>query len=89
MHHLGKGLKRQGLAEIARVLKPGGRLIIADFIPRKERKGTAARLHAGGSGVQDLVALVREAGFTRVETQDMRPLRFSAFPGAGFINASR
>ena len=37
VHHLPAPLKRQGLAEIARVLKPGGRLIIADFKPKKER----------------------------------------------------
>ena len=34
MHHLPGELKRQGLVEIARVLKPGGRLLILDFLPR-------------------------------------------------------
>jgi ubiquinone/menaquinone biosynthesis C-methylase UbiE len=48
MHHLPAGLKRQGLAEIARVLKPGGRLVIADFKRKQERAGQAARFHAGG-----------------------------------------
>ena len=47
MHHLPAPLKRQGLAEIARVLKPGGRLIIADFKPKKERQGQAARKSRG------------------------------------------
>ncbi|HEU5099789.1 MAG TPA: methyltransferase domain-containing protein, partial [Roseiflexaceae bacterium] len=37
MHHLPASLKRQGLAEIARVLKAGGRLIIADFTRKQER----------------------------------------------------
>jgi len=89
MHHLPAPLKRQGLAEIARVLKPGGRLVIADFTHKKERTGQAARFHAGGSRMHDLAAIVSDAGFSRVETEEMRPLHFSAFPGAGFVRAHK
>jgi ubiquinone/menaquinone biosynthesis C-methylase UbiE len=87
MHHLPTPLKRQGLAEIARVLKPGGRLVIADFKPKKERKGQAARYHAGGSSMQDLITMLSDAGFELLETEEMLPARFSAFPGAGIIRA--
>ena len=87
MHHLPAPLKRQGLAEVARVLKPGGRLIIADFKPKKERKGQAARFHAGGSSMQDLTTMVSNAGFEQLETEELLPSRFSAFPGAGLICA--
>ncbi len=89
MHHVPDSLKRQGLAEVARVLKPGGRLVIADFKRKQERRGPAARFHAGGSGMQELAALVQDAGFDRVETQEMRLRRFSAFPGAGFVRANK
>jgi ubiquinone/menaquinone biosynthesis C-methylase UbiE len=89
MHHLPAPVKRQGLAEIARVLKPGGRLVVADFKRRQERAGRAARFHAGGSGIQELAALVSEAGFESVETEEMPPARFSAFPGAGFVRARK
>jgi ubiquinone/menaquinone biosynthesis C-methylase UbiE len=89
MHHLPAPLKRQGLAEIARVLKPGGRLVVADCTRRQERAGRSARFHAGGSGRQELAALVSEAGFESVETEEMRPARFSAFPGAGFVWARK
>ena len=87
MHHLPTPLKRQGLAEIARVLKPGGRLVIADFKRKQERQGRAARFHAGGSSIQDLAALASDAGFSEVETEEMQPPRFSAFPGAGLVRA--
>ena len=89
MHHLPDTLKRQGFAEIARVLKPGGRLVIADFKRKQERQGRAARFHAGGSSMQDLAALVKDAGFSEVETEEMPPPRFSAFPGAGFVRAHK
>jgi ubiquinone/menaquinone biosynthesis C-methylase UbiE len=89
MHHLPASLKRQGLAEIARVLKPGGRLLIADFKRKSERQGQAARFHAGGSGIQELAALVSEAGFSQVETEEMPLPRSSAFPGAGFVRAHK
>jgi SAM-dependent methyltransferase len=87
MHHLPASTKQQGLAEIARVLKAGGRLVIADFTHKKDRQGQAAHFHAGGSRMHDLAALVKEAGFERVETEEMPPARFSAFPGAGFVCA--
>jgi ubiquinone/menaquinone biosynthesis C-methylase UbiE len=89
LHHVGAGLKRQGLAEAARVLKPGGRLVIADFTRKVDRQGPTARFHAGGSSLPDLAAMVTDAGFSQVETQDMPPQRFSAFPGAGFLTARR
>jgi ubiquinone/menaquinone biosynthesis C-methylase UbiE len=87
MHHLPASLKRQGLVEIARVLKPGGRLIIADFTRKQERTGQAARFHAGGSSLHDLAALVGDASFAQLETEQMPPPRFSAFPGAGLVRA--
>ena len=93
MHHLPDDLKRQGLFEIARVLKPGGRLVIADFKRPEERQDQPARLGAGESGIQDLPALVKDAGFSQVETEEMWLPRLPALPGfhallgAGFVRA--
>jgi ubiquinone/menaquinone biosynthesis C-methylase UbiE len=89
MHHLPASLKRQGLMEIARVLKPGGRLVIADFARKQERAGQAARFHAGGTSLHELSALVADAGFAQLETEQMQAPRFSAFPGAGLVRASK
>jgi ubiquinone/menaquinone biosynthesis C-methylase UbiE len=71
LHHLPDDLKRTGLAEIRRVLKPGGRFMAMDF---------AAHSHAplghlfsicghsrGESMVDKLMPMLRDAGFSDVE----------------------
>jgi ubiquinone/menaquinone biosynthesis C-methylase UbiE len=71
MHHLPDDLKSQGLAEIARVLKPGGRLLIVDIKRPTGRLGKALltlMLHSGlEHGVQDLPPKLRAAGFTQID----------------------
>ncbi len=57
MHHLPADLKPIGLAEIRRVLKPTGRLIIIDMKSLLEQQG--------------IVPLVKAAGFTRVEMRGL------------------
>ncbi len=91
MHHLSDTLKRQGLAEIARVLKPGGRLVIADFKRPEERRAQPIRFGAGGSRIQDLAALVKDAGFSQVETEEMQLPRFPAHSAgfAGFVSGKK
>ena len=91
MHHLSDSLKRQGLAEIARVLKPGGRLVIADFKRPEERPAQPVRFGAGGSRIQDLAALVKDAGFSQMETEEMQLPRFPAHSAgfAGFISGKK
>jgi len=76
MHHLPDDLKRQGLAEIVRVLKPEGRLLVVDM------KGPAGPWK---SRIADQPALMKEMGFSQVETGETR---FSGFPGLGFALGS-
>jgi SAM-dependent methyltransferase/DNA-binding SARP family transcriptional activator len=71
MHQLPDGLKRQGLAEIVRVLKPGGRLLVVDTRrPEEQRDRPARPIHIGpwNSGIQDQPALMQAAGFSQIET---------------------
>lgn len=89
MHHLPAPLKRRGIAEMARVLKPAGRLILADFTHQADRKGRAAHVHAGGSRMHELAALVSGAGFSQLETEEIHPPRFSAFPGGSILRACK
>jgi ubiquinone/menaquinone biosynthesis C-methylase UbiE len=71
LHHLPDDLKRQGLMEVARVLKEGGRLLIVDFRRPEEYQLEPGRFGAGEIGLQDLPALMQEAGFAQIETGEL------------------
>lgn len=73
MHHLPERLRVKGLAEVWRVLKPGGRILIADMVhlsPTFWGHISALILHHGHSiefGIEDLPALLRGAGFEKFQ----------------------
>jgi SAM-dependent methyltransferase len=71
LHHLPDELKRRGLAEIRRVLKPGGRFVAIDFGATPDH-GVGhllciLRLRTGWDHAERLRELLREAGFDAVE----------------------
>ena len=71
MHHLPEDLKVRGLAEVYRVLKPGGRLLIADFMqPSQSILGHLMMVFTRHQGVQngleEVGKLLKNAGFSQV-----------------------
>ena len=76
IHHLPPSLKHRGLAEIRRVLKPGGRLLVVDVTRPTTRwwrlVGMLSLHGALRTGAQDLPALLRDSGFTRIEAGPIR-----------------
>ena len=86
-HHLPGDLKRQGLAEIFCVLKPGGRLLIVDVkrsTSLASHLGMALMLHGGlASGVHEIGRQMPEQGFSQVETGDLK------FGPIGYVRGQR
>jgi demethylmenaquinone methyltransferase/2-methoxy-6-polyprenyl-1,4-benzoquinol methylase/phosphoethanolamine N-methyltransferase len=77
VHHLPDDLKRLGIAEIFRVLKPGGRLLIADFNPPANPILAHLTLALVGHGmmktsVRDLPTMLSGAGFMNVTSGPTR-----------------
>jgi len=90
MHHLPGHIQVKGLAEVMRVLKPGGRLLIADMThsgtslhERAFAALTMHRNHATQYGIEDLPNILEQAGFEKIKLFDDR------FLTIGFLRASK
>jgi ubiquinone/menaquinone biosynthesis C-methylase UbiE len=70
LHHLPAAAREQGVREMRRVLKPGGRVLALDFASSGKKKGLLARLHRrhGSVKLHDIIAVLNNAGFTIVES---------------------
>lgn len=90
MHHLPHEVQFKGLAEIRRVLKPGGRIFIADMLRLSkslhDRLFATLTLHGGRMerfGIQDLQKTIEEADFENVQLLD------ESFLTIGFLRANK
>jgi ubiquinone/menaquinone biosynthesis C-methylase UbiE len=78
IHHLPEEHRMRAVEEMFRVLRPGGRVLVADFRP--PASALARRLIHGVTSpamehnpVRLLEAMLRDAGFEQVEVGDVRP----------------
>src|SRR5262245_8097382 len=84
LHHLPRPVRRQCFAEIRRVLRPRGRLLVVDFSRPQARRGILAHFHRHGHvDVADVRTMLTDAGFTLMEDG---PVGFSSLK---FVRASR
>ena len=92
LHHVPDDLKRQGLSEIARVLKPEGRLLVVDFKWPEERQDLPEQFGAEEIDLRDLPALMKDAGFSQMETGET-PLHIRSLAAghqtSGFVLAKK
>jgi SAM-dependent methyltransferase len=68
LHHLPMKTRREGLAEMRRVLKPSGRILVVDFGRPQRKRGLFAHVHRHGHvDVSGVVDMLRDAGLAIVD----------------------
>jgi ubiquinone/menaquinone biosynthesis C-methylase UbiE len=92
IHHLPDQVAYKGLAELHRVLKPGGRLLLIDFVRTEQDTAKPEKFGEGTIGVNDLAPLLEAAGFTRIEQGNIQiPIRSIARSHSdyGYVQATK
>ena len=91
IHHLPDDLKRRGFAEILRVLKPGGHLLIADFSPPTNPLlnhilSALVGSHMMQTDIRRLPELLESAGFEEISSGPTRSIILAFVSGKKPVN---
>lgn len=90
MHHLPAELKEKGLAEIRRVLKVGGRLVVADFDYADDHAHLEVPSRSGYGGTTELPRLIETAGFRDLRSEHIElPKQHRGWSGITVTTANR
>jgi ubiquinone/menaquinone biosynthesis C-methylase UbiE len=78
VHHLPEAMRPQAIHEMFRVLRPGGRLLIAEFRPPRNRIVHSLIGHVTSPAMQHnplhlLEPMIEDAGFQQVHSGDLKP----------------
>jgi ubiquinone/menaquinone biosynthesis C-methylase UbiE len=89
--HMSEDIRRKGIAEIYRVLKPQGRLLVLDLaLPAQPVQRAIARKLFGGMlqhDLQELLPLMNASGFSAVESGSAK-FRILGLSVLGFVRGS-
>lgn len=92
LHHIPHDLKRQGLTEIMRVLRPEGRLLVVDFTHLQDYQIQPEQPATGAIELRNLPAHLKDMGFSSIESGEIpirtRNLR-SVHQNTGFVLARK
>ena len=70
LHHLPRASREQCLAEMKRVLRPGGRLLVVEFAAPAGRQHFSIHRH-GGVGPEAIAHMLKESGLRVVESGNL------------------
>lgn len=89
--HLEEDTRRKGIAEIYRVLKPKGRLLIVDLAlpPQPVQRAIAKRLFGGmlQHDLHELLPIMESSGFSSIEIEPV-PFRILGLSVLGFVRGN-